>query len=90
MTSNCQSRAELETALTPLVDALRADGYDLVAEPRADRSAHLVVSAGPDACADCLVPPTLFESICADRLSAEFGGRWTVSVDYPTASAAGR
>ncbi len=70
-------------ALAPLAEALEADGYELIAEQTADRSARVEVRATPDACADCLVPREVFAGILRTRLGDTLTGSWDVDVGYP-------
>jgi hypothetical protein len=54
--------------LVPVTDMLRADGYGL--EVRVQGTAlELTVSAGPDACAECLVPPAVFTGVVRSTLA---------------------
>ena len=53
-----------------LASALEADGYHLAID-EADARLSVVITAGPDACEDCLVPKDLMRSM----LSSELGGR---------------
>jgi len=76
--------ATARAALATMVDTLAADGYRLdVSVPDAPEGSpakvRLVVTAGPDACADCLVPKQLFSEIA----SAALGGRFEIELRYP-------
>ncbi len=76
--------ATAEAALSTMVDTLAADGYRLdISVPDAPEGSpakvRLVVTAGPDACPDCLVPKQVF----ADVASAALGGGWDVELRYP-------
>jgi hypothetical protein len=62
------SGAELDDALQGLRDVLGADGYRLDYAVHGDRELVVSVLAGPDACADCLVPRQVMEGILADAL----------------------
>jgi hypothetical protein len=62
--------AELDRALTGLRDVLGADGYHLDCTTAGNHSVVVRVVAGPDACADCLVPRPVMEGILADALQA--------------------
>lgn len=65
-----------------MAEILEADGYRL-AVSRAEGPAVLIeVVAGPDACADCLVPKEVFESIALDHL-ARAGLRSPLEIRYP-------
>jgi hypothetical protein len=78
---------ECEEALAPLRSMLAADGYLLRLESAATARDALtvVVEAGPDACAECLVPVDLFTDIVARRL-IESGLEPSVTVVYPDQS----
>ena len=69
--------------LAGLRDTFAIDGYIMDVEA-ADPGLHIVVSAGPDACADCLVPMEVFHGIVSSVL--EKGGLVgeTIQVTYPT------
>ena len=73
---------ELRELFLPLSSALTADGFVLAVESLGATHVRLLVQAGTEACADCLVPRALFKQIAAQRLPN--GGRdWTVDVIYP-------
>lgn len=60
--------AEIEDALHDVRATLNADGYHLeVRKPHHGRIV-LVVTAGPDACADCLVPRETLSAVIANHL----------------------
>jgi hypothetical protein len=76
--------ATARSALATMVDTLAADGYRLdISVPDAPEGSppkvRLVVTAGPDACAECLVPKQVFSDIA----SAALGGRFAVELHYP-------
>ena len=71
-------------ALSPLAQALAADGYELGVEVTADNAVRVDVRATENACEECLVPKELFASMAAKRLSDASGQPWTVDVVYPT------
>lgn len=55
-------------ALSTMRETLRSDGYDL--DLLQDGDAFVVsVTAGPDACAECLVPKPIFEALVRGRLA---------------------
>jgi hypothetical protein len=57
--------------MTDITTMLAADGYNLaVAEGEGQRVA-LTVSAGPEACEDCLVPKDVFRGIASHQLGIE-------------------
>lgn len=61
--------ATVDEALGRFREMLASDGYSLSWSP-ADRDDRLVVriEAGPDACADCLVPLPVMQAIISDAL----------------------
>ncbi len=62
-----------------LSSALAADGYQLAID-EVDSRISAVITAGPDACADCLVPKDLFRGM----LSHEIGvAPDLIDVTYP-------
>jgi hypothetical protein len=61
---------DLREALQPLRDVLTGDGYDLDWALSPANTVAVKVIAGPDACADCLVPQPLMAAILSDSLSA--------------------
>jgi hypothetical protein len=68
-----------ESAVGGLRASLEADGYEL-AVSQEGQAVKAVVVAGPDACADCLVPKPLFASILAASLGVDEAD---VDVTYP-------
>jgi hypothetical protein len=60
---------ELKDALQQLRDVLAGDGYDLDWALRSGNQVAVRVVAGPDACADCLVPQAIMAAILTDALS---------------------
>ena len=82
---------KLDLALTDIREALRADGYDLAVRPGEGERVAIEVSAGPDACVECLIPKDVFEqlveSACAD---SGYGiDRDAISIIYPTEGSLG-
>lgn len=68
-------------ALAPIVGALEADGYGAVVEQRGD-AISIRITAGPDACEECLTPKRIMEPMIAHALrSAGFEQR--VELEYP-------
>ncbi len=61
--------AMLDTALRGLRDTLEADGYSLDWSVEDRHEIAVRVLAGPDACADCLVPIEIMRTILSDALS---------------------
>ena len=61
--------ATIDAALRGLRDTLEADGYGLVWSMEQENRVGIRVVAGPDVCADCLVPPELMRVILDTELS---------------------
>lgn len=61
---------DLTDALQQLRDVLTGDGYDLDWALNERNQVSVKVVAGPDACADCLVPQPIMAAILADALSS--------------------
>lgn len=74
--------ADIEEALRPMAAILEADGYRLAVSSTGDSAVRLEVVAGPDACAECLVPKEVLESIALDHL-ARAGVRPDLEIRYP-------
>jgi hypothetical protein len=75
------SSDEVAAALRGIRDTLAADGYELVWSMEERDQIGIRVVAGPDACADCLVPPSLIRSIVDRELT---GTRYRVgSISLP-------
>lgn len=62
------SSDDITEALAEMAELLAADGYDLVVEQDAGRIAIAVV-AGPESCAECLVPLPVFRGIVLHHLA---------------------
>lgn len=73
--------ADLTAALKPMADMLAADGY-LLEATRVAESVRIAVKAGPDACAECLVPKPIMQSIAAQHL-ADNGVHADIELLYP-------
>jgi hypothetical protein len=74
----------VESALDSMRLMLRADGYGL--DTRVDGPVvEIIVSATPDACAECLVPKEMFMTMAVDLLRGEGVDVATlaISVIYP-------
>jgi hypothetical protein len=74
----------VDAALRPLTDALGCDGY-AVDVALAGNAVLVHVTAGPDACADCLVPKALMTELVMQALGdAGLGvAPEQVSLTYP-------
>ena len=70
----------------PAYDILRADGYDLDV---ADDAGVLVLTivAGPDACAECLVPQELMASMMEKMLDPSGAAPPSLRLNYPPVDA---
>jgi hypothetical protein len=75
---------DCQEALAPLRSALAADGYAMHLESNAplDNELTLTVTAGPEACEECLVPAGLFTELVTRHLAAS-GLHPGVTVVYP-------
>jgi hypothetical protein len=71
-----------EIALAPAIGALRADGYD-ASVTLENEVVHFQITAGPDACEECLTPPTILEPMLT-QLLREAGCNESVALRYPT------
>jgi hypothetical protein len=68
MTSDAAA-STLDGALGKFREMLASDGYDLSWELTEQDKVVVQIEAGPDACADCLVPLPIMESIMSDALA---------------------
>ena len=68
MTSDAVT-STLDGALGKFREMLASDGYDLSWELTDTGKVVVQIEAGPDACADCLVPLPIMESIMSDALA---------------------
>ncbi|MBO0772390.1 MAG: hypothetical protein J2P35_13110 [Actinobacteria bacterium] len=59
----------LEDALSKIRDTLAADGYQLGWSVEDGGRVVIRITAGEDACADCLVPLPVMEAIMSDALA---------------------
>ena len=62
-----------------LSSALEADGYHMAID-EADAKLSVVITAGPDACEDCLVPKDLMRGILSQQLGIDGG---MIDIAYP-------
>jgi hypothetical protein len=65
--------------VSALKASLAADGYELSITSEGD-AVSVAVSAGPAACAECLVPKPIFRSILARAMGV---GETTMTLTYP-------
>ena len=70
-------------ALSPLSQALAADGYELGVEVLDVHAVRLDIKATESACEECLVPKELFAAMAGKRLQDASGATWAVEVVYP-------
>jgi hypothetical protein len=68
MTSDAVA-STLNGALGKFREMLASDGYDLSWELTEQDKVVVQIDAGPDACADCLVPLPIMEAIMSDALA---------------------
>jgi len=68
MTSDTPA-ATVGGALQKFRDMLASDGYDLSWSVTDQDRVVVQIEAGPDACADCLVPLPIMEAIMSDALA---------------------
>jgi hypothetical protein len=61
--------AALETAFARFRDMLASDGYTLGWSVTGQDRVIVRIEAGPEACADCLVPLPVMEAIMSDALA---------------------
>jgi hypothetical protein len=62
--------AALDSAFQKFRDMLATDGYTLSWSVSGQDRVVVQIDAGPDACADCLVPLPIMEAIMSDALAA--------------------
>jgi hypothetical protein len=62
-----------------LTSALEADGYHMAIE-EADAKLSVIITAGPDACEDCLVPKDVFRGIASHQLGIDGD---LIDITYP-------
>lgn len=77
------SHAQLDTALEPVRQQLRADGYDLRARIADENMLEVQVVAGDEACEDCLVPRAVFATMLSEELASAGIAVAGVDVAYP-------
>ena len=63
-----------------LTSALEADGYHMAID-EADAKLSVVITAGPDACEDCLVPKDLMRGMLSSELGVDAA---IIDITYPT------
>jgi hypothetical protein len=72
----------LESLLAPFAEALAADGYSARVT---DSPIEVVVDiiAGPDACAECLIPRDLMSTMIRELFGAHLGPERRLRLSYP-------
>jgi hypothetical protein len=74
------SSEDVMVSLSGIRSALNADGYDLMVAPGADDKYEIQITAGAEACAECLIP----KSIMSDMIGAVAPSGVTWDLRYPT------
>jgi hypothetical protein len=77
--------SQARSVLSPLIDATRVDGFEVDVTADSD-TLLLTVAATPAACAECLVPKSIFQSMVTNALDG--GGVQVpggVRIVYPAA-----
>jgi hypothetical protein len=64
-------------------EMLQADGYDITERAPVDTQRVFEVTAGENACVDCLVPKKLLQELISQHLELD---RDHIKVDYPPGS----
>lgn len=82
--SGITPEAKIRELLSPFISGLEADGYQLAVSLEPD-SIDLRVTAGPEACADCLIPKTMMEEMFRSRLTPAATGlpHANLTLSYP-------
>jgi hypothetical protein len=75
--------AMVRTGLSGVCQSMTADGYDMSITALRGTTLHIKVDAGPDACAECLVPKPVLAGIVMQTLNGQFGVS-EVALTYPT------
>jgi carbon monoxide dehydrogenase subunit G len=77
---------QIRSALSGIQSALQADGYDLTVAVTPGK-VSVAIEAGPQACAECLVPVSLMTGMIESELAHNdvLVPPGTVEVRYPTA-----
>lgn len=74
--------ATIASHLEGFREGLVADGYDLLVDGFANGTAKLRITAGPEACEECLIPKKLMVSMLEDSLK-ELPDVQAIEVLYP-------
>jgi hypothetical protein len=81
--SEAVASESLDAAVELTREILRNDGYDVRLDGCDAAELRLTIIAGPDACADCLVPKELMAQIISAQLPTDLRGKQVV-LTYPT------
>lgn len=73
---------DVERALAGLRMGYQSDGYDLVVDEVTQGVAKLRITAGPDACVECLVPKPIAVQMIQTTLE-DVPGLSEIQVEYP-------
>jgi hypothetical protein len=73
---------QIDAALADVREALEADGYELSVVAGDGERATIEVKAGPNACAECLIPKDVFEQMVTATLGDDAGA---LTIVYPEA-----
>lgn len=72
-----------ESALAAFATGLAADGYALEVIGTDSGGLRVEIVAGPDACADCLIPQEMFSDMLSARLASQGVEFSELSLVYP-------
>jgi hypothetical protein len=73
---------QIDAALADVREALEADGFELSVVPGDGARVTIEVKAGPNACAECLIPKDVFEQMVTATLGDDAS---TLTIVYPEA-----
>ncbi len=74
--------AAIDAALDALRTGFASDGYEIVVDSIDGGSVNIRIVAGPDACAECLVPKDTMRAILGAALTA-VPNITTIELSYP-------
>lgn len=77
------TQAEITERIQGIAAALGADGYDLSVEVPAEGRVTARIVAGPEACADCLVPKRVMGGLLAQAIGDPAIGEDAIDLVYP-------
>ncbi len=73
---------DLHDVVEGLAQGLRTDGADLTASVTG-RDIHLQLHIPDAACAECVMPASVLAPMFRNRIEAELGPNWTITLDDP-------